>query len=114
MLKFTKETIIAGVLALGLSTSVIASPFLMSQPYVATAVQPETFTVVIDGVSKTVAPVKDANNLNVLKFDLAGITLGNKTATITASNVWGNSTAATYNFSATTPAAPAGFYISTN
>ena len=114
MLKFTKETIIAAILALGLSTNAIAFPFLMSQPYVATAVQPETFTVVIDGVSKTVAPVKDANNLNVLKFDLAGITLGNKTATITASNVWGNSTTATYDFSAATPATPTGFYISTN
>lgn len=80
MLNFTKETIIAGILALCLSTSVFASPFLMSQPYDASAIQPETFTVIIDGVSKTVAPVKDTNNLNVLKFDLAGITIGEKSS----------------------------------
>ncbi|MCA9495909.1 MAG: hypothetical protein KC589_03120 [Nanoarchaeota archaeon] len=112
MLKSIKTSIFATLLALGLSTGAAGAPFLMSQPYAATAVQPESFTVVINGVSKTVDPTKDANNLNVLKFDLDGIGLGDKSATITATNIWGNSGTATYNFSASAPAIPTGFYIS--
>lgn len=94
------------------SGSVSAAPFLISVPYTLAETQPTSFDVTVDGNTQTVAPVKNSSGQNYLKYDLAGITSGNKTASVTASNVWGTSAPATFTFTAAKSAAPSGLSLS--
>lgn len=78
-----------------------ASPFLVSDPAVGVV------SYNITGDPFFVSPVV-AQADGSLRVDLAGISEGNHSITITASNMWGSSTPTNFTFGKSIPASPAG------
>ena len=76
-----------------LSPMAMAAPFIVSDPYPATAVQPQTCQMDLDGAVKpAVAVAKNASNLAYCKFDITGITAGSHTVkakALASDPVWG-------------------------
>lgn len=100
-----------------LSMDVIASPYLICDPYPATGQQPTEFVVTISGIANPiVTPAVDVTGGKAMRLDLGPLNLtGAKTATAKARNAWGESAASSpFLFSAGTPVAPGGIGLSAN
>ena len=96
-----------------------AAPFLVSDPYPAAGPQPASFTCAFDGKAGTVlAPAKDANGLNIMKFDLSSLSFGPHTSVCFATDGAGVNTASVstpFDTSAFAPlAAPANIHVVPN
>lgn len=91
---------------------VMASPFLVCDPYPATGQQPTEFVVTITGVTNPItSPAVDVTGGKALHLDLGPLNLsaGSHTATAKARNQWGESaSSAPFAFNAGTPVAPSG------
>lgn len=102
----TRLTLVAGLL---LATPAMAAPYLVSDSYPASAIQPDSFVVNVSGnPAVTVPAVKDANGLYYLRYDVAALS-GQKTITVQAKNAWGVSAASVpFTVTAGSPPPPAG------
>jgi len=76
-----------------LTTLCFGAPFLVSDPYPGPDNQPDGFLVVEQGKPDTPVPlVKNEQNLNYFRWDLAGVSKGTHNLTIYAeSATWGRS-----------------------
>lgn len=106
------------ILVLAAMGYALANPFLVCEPYPASGVQPDSFTVVLNGTTYTAAAVKDSVTGAVsLKFDLAGkwATGTNSVKAAAVSSMWGASAfTVPLGFSAGTPAVPFGVGLQVN
>ena len=102
---------LALLMAMGASATQ-AAPFLVSDSYPATAIQPDSFVVNVSGNPPVTVPsVKDSAGLNYLKYDVAALS-GQRTITVQAKNAWGVSSAsAPFTVTAGSPPIPAGITI---
>lgn len=102
---------LALLLAMGASAA-HAAPFLVSDSYPSTAIQPDSFVINISGLpSVTVPAVKDQTGLYYLRYDVASLS-GQKTITVQAKNAWGvSSTSTPFTVTAGSPPPPAGITI---
>lgn len=114
---------IAGLAALALALSALinsafAAPFLICDPYPASApasAVPTEFVVTISGVTAPITtPAVDVTGGKAMKLDLGPLSLsGTRTITAKAKNVWGESAAsAPFVFTAGAPVTPTGFGLS--
>lgn len=100
---------------IALPALVVASPFLISDPYPATSQQPTEFVVTISGIANPiVSPAVDVTGGKALKLDLGPLNLsGAKTVTAKARNAWGVSADSNpLDFSAGVPGSPTGLGLS--
>ena len=89
----------------------MASPFVVSDPYPESAVQPDGFLVVLDNAPVVESPADPVTaSTKRFKFDVGGVSAGNHTLKVKAyknDEVWGRLESAEVNFTFTRPAAPA-------
>jgi len=89
-----------------------ASPFVVSDPYPESAVQPDGFLVVLDNAPVVESPADPVTaSTKRFKFDVGGVSAGNHTLKVKAyknDEVWGRLESAEVNFTFTRPAAPSG------
>lgn len=92
-----------------------ASPFLLCDPYPASA-GVDNFSVVIDGKPAVAStPLALADGSEKCHHDLAGLSNGQHTATVKACNQWGcSASSAPFVFSVGVPSVPTGLGITTN
>lgn len=98
-----------------LPVSVLASPFLVCDPYPATGQQPTEFVVTISGVANPVtSPAIDVTGGKALRLDLGPLNLsGAHTVTAKARNQWGESASSpNFTFTAGVPGVPGGIGLS--
>jgi hypothetical protein len=107
-----KRLLMVLVIMLFLPMVVSAAPFIKSDPYLPTEVQPTSFVLVIDGGSPiSVVPVAGdvgATGL-ILKYDVGGVTVGSHTVRVKAcvnDPAWGEACSAEVPFTFTKPVAP--------
>ena len=88
-----------------------ASPFVVSDPYPESAVQPDGFLVVLDNAPVVESPADPVTASSVrFKFDVGSVTSGNHTMRVKAykdNAVWGRQESVEAVFTFTRPAAPA-------
>jgi hypothetical protein len=88
-----------------------ASPFVVSDPYPESAVQPDGFLVVLDNAPVVESPADPVTSSTVrFKFDVGAVTSGNHTLKVKAYKndaVWGRLESAEAVFTFARPAAPA-------
>ncbi len=101
-----KKVLVALSLMLSISTIALASPFLVSDPQPASSVT--SYTVNVDGTDNTVTPTVNAADTTTVfcKYDLVNIISGSHKVTVTAVNMWGQSTAVPFTFAKTLPTDP--------
>jgi hypothetical protein len=88
---------------------VFASPFVVSDPYASTVVQPTEFVVRVDGGADVVSPVETVTGGVRLQYDVGGVSAGSHTITVKAVRIdpiWGRLESTTVNFTFVRPAAP--------
>lgn len=93
----------------------MAAPFIVSAPYAATAVQPESFVLSFAGNATPVVVTasKDGAGLAYLRYDAAPLSGGQQTVTVKARNAWGDSAASSpFTFTAGIPGKPDGITLS--
>ena len=97
---------------LAFNLEVQAAPFVVSDPYPESAVQPDGFLVVLDNAPVVESPADPVTaSTKRFKFDVGGVSAGNHTLKVKAYKndaVWGRLESAEVNFTFTRPAAPAG------
>jgi hypothetical protein len=87
-------------------------PYLVSDPYPTEVSQPEEFVIMLNGTEHTVAPSTDADGLLYLRFDLYGLwNEGQNDLTAMARNMWGESAAVPFGFTAGVPGEAGGLRI---
>lgn len=93
------------------AANVYAAPFVVSDPYPATATQPDGFTVSVDGGPVVESPADPVTASTVrFKFDVGSVTSGNHTMRVKAykdNAVWGRQESVEAVFTFTKPAVPA-------
>ena len=94
-----------------LSGTAMAAPFVVSDPYAATATQPDGFVVSMDGGPVVESPADPVTASTVrFKFDVGSVTSGNHTMRVKAykdNAVWGRQESVEAVFPFAVPAAPA-------
>ena len=100
------------------AANVYAAPFVVSDPYAATATQPDGFTVSVDGGPVVESPADPVTASTVrFRFDVGSVTSGSHTLRVKAFKndaVWGRleSTEAVFPFAVpAAPAAPGGLQL---
>ena len=112
--------LMVGLVALALALSALinsafAAPFLVSDPYPSTEVQPTEFVVTISGVpAPVITPVVETPQGKILRLDLGPLNLsGSRTVTAKARNIWGMSAdSLPFTFTAGPPGLPTGITLS--
>jgi hypothetical protein len=109
-----KKLVIAAALGVA-SCTASAAPFLLSDPWAAGTLQPDTcsYTEAPSTLPHPLALLTDTNGLKYIKQDMAGIPSGSHTITVVCTNAaWGlASTPVNFTFSASAPASPAGLRL---
>ncbi len=89
-----------------------ASPFVVSDPYPESAVQPDGFLVVLDNAPVVESPADPVTaSTKRFKFDVGGVSAGNHTINVKAfvyDATWGRVESAEAVFTFARPAAPSG------
>lgn len=97
-----------------LASPALAAPFVICDPYEATAVQPDSFVITFaNNPTPVVVPAtKTTTGLNYLHYD-AGALHGQQTITVKARNTSGDSAASTpFSFTVGAPTTPVGITLS--
>ena len=93
------------------AANVWAAPFVVSDPYAATATQPDGFVVSMDGGPVVESPADPVTASTVrFKFDVGSVTSGSHTVRVKAYKndaVWGRQESVEAVFTFTKPAVPA-------
>lgn len=80
------------ILVLAAMSYALAAPYLVSNSYPAGDIQPESFTIVLNGTTYACPISKDAGGLVYVKFDLAGKwASGSNSVKACANSMWGSS-----------------------
>lgn len=81
--------------------TVMAGPFVVSDPYPSSGQQPDGFRGTVNGVGFDVPYATDANGLRYFNLDLAGMWLtGTNSLIVRAYNIWGESETVPFDFNA--------------
>ena len=92
----------------GLTQAASADPFLVCDP---TSEQITEYVVLQDGTEHISAPEDLGNGTVRLKYDLAGIAIGEHHFEVAARNDWGTSAYATFDCTKSIPGAPSGLRL---
>jgi hypothetical protein len=110
-----KSAFLAVMLCVLFPVVVLASPFLVCDPYPTTGVQPAYFSIVPDGGAAIAStPELVTGGAVRLHHDMAGVTTGIHNWTVAACNEWGCSSAVPFGFTKSVPGAPANIRSSSN
>lgn len=94
-----------------MASIVTATPFLVSDSYPTTVVQPSYFELVFDGGSPVQSTPETVPGGVRLHYDLASMTVGTHASTVKACNQWGCSGTVPFSFSKGVPTIPAGIKL---
>lgn len=96
--------------ALALPGLAVAAPFVVSDPYPASGVQPDGFAVSVDGGAVVESPAQAVTGGVRMYFDIGGLPAGSHTITVRAyknyQEPWTRKESDPVNFTFTVPAAP--------
>ncbi len=97
------------LVVLCLPGALLASPFVVSDPYPATGTQPTDFSIIIDGGAEIISPAEVVTGGVRLHYDIANVSAGVHNISIKALKVdpvWGRLESTTVPFAFTKPVAP--------
>jgi hypothetical protein len=81
-------------------------PYIISDVYPATAVQPTKFVIVMDGGAAVESDPQVVTGGVRLHYDVSSVSVGTHSVTVAAKNAWGSSPIVPFTFTKSVPVAP--------